>query len=250
MIRRLPPLALSSSLVALALLAMPSSRRIRESGDLPVKAEPPARIGAWAGAPMRYCQSPRCGKEWHGPETAAGRCPACGSPLSNMSPVEAALLPRDTSLHKALFTAEGRPAISASIVISSLDRSSIHRPEVCLVGQGNELVHSFVHECTLPGRAPLSLTVMELIRRIPQSDGNVQELPTYFAYWFVGTQGRETSSHYRRMAWMAYDRVVLGEASRWAYIAVAGVRNGSDRAYLEDLDTFLRSLVPMLAPPG
>ena len=248
MTRRVPALAVSSALLALALLAMPSSRRIRESHDLPVTAEPPARVGPWSGAPMRYCQSPRCGKEWHSPGTNQTRCPACGSPLTNMSPVEAALLPRDTSLHKAYYTADGRPALSASIVISSLDRSSIHRPEVCLVGQGNELVHSFVHECTLPGRAPLALTVMELIRRIPQADGNVQELPTYFAYWFVGTQGRETSSHYRRMAWMAYDRVVLGDASRWAYIAVGGTRRGNDRGYLQDLDAFLRDLVPALAP--
>lgn len=47
---------------------------------------------------------------------------------------------------------------------------------------------------------------------------------------------------------MAYDRVVRGEASRWAYIAVGGARAAQDRAYLGELDRFLRELAPALAP--
>jgi hypothetical protein len=50
------------------------------------------------------------------------------------------------------------------------------------------------------------------------------------------------------MAWMAYDRVVRGEASRWAYIAVGGPRSAADRGYLVELDAFLRELAPALAP--
>ena len=245
---RVHPLAVSAALLLVALLVMPTAGRIRHSDEAPVRAVPPAEVGEWRGEPIRYCHRAGCRKEWRGEAAAGGPCPTCSGPLSSMSAVEYALLPHDTELHKAIYGATNRPSLATSIVISGRERSSIHRPEVCLVGQGSELLHSFVHECPRDGRPPLRVTVLELVRRTPRADGEAVEVPSYFAYWFEGPRQRETPSHYTRMAWMAYDRVVRGEASRWAYIAVGGPRNGRDRSYLDDLDAFLRDLLPALAP--
>ena len=246
--KHVPPLPLVAGLLAAASLLMPTAGRIRDSDRAPVRPVPPGRAGVWTSEPVGYCHQAGCRKEWRGAAAAAGLCPTCRGALSSMSALEFALLPRDTSLHKAVYVATNRPSFVTSIVISSRERSSIHRPEVCLVGQGSELVHAFVHESTRAGRPPLRVTVLEMVRRLPQADGDATEVPSYFAYWFAGPRGRETPSHYTRMAWMAYDRVVRGEASRWAYIAVGGPRSAADRGYLVELDAFLRELAPALAP--
>ena len=243
-----PALAMSAGLLLAALALMPTAGRIRNSDIAPVQAEPPPRVGEWTAERVRYCHQAGCRKEWRGASAAGEICPACRGPLHSLSFLEFSLLPRDTSLHKAVYVATNRPSFVTSIVISSRERSSIHRPEVCLVGQGSELVHAFVHESPRAEGPPLRVTVLELVRRVPRADGEATEVPTYFAYWFAGPRRRETPSHYTRMAWMAYDRVVRGEASRWAYIAVGGSRSAQDRAYLGELDRFLRELAPSLAP--
>ena len=133
----------------------------------------------------------------------------------------------------------------SSIVLSGKERSSIHRPQVCLVGQGNEIVKSTVIQVPLEGREPLDVMVLDMIRRVRVGDQTVEH-PQYYAYWFVG-KGRETASHIQRMIWMASDRIFRNVAHRWAYISVSGVREESGESHHQEVKGFLEDLYPQIS---
>ena len=94
----------------------------------------------------------------------------------------------------------------------------------------------------LPGRDPLMVKVIKTSRVYRTEDG---ETPYYgfYAYWFVG-QARETSSHYARMFWLAWDRVINSQANRWAYIAVSGERDSENNDFEEYIISFIQEVYP------
>jgi len=228
------------SLTALALMLTVDVRLVDQPG---VRMALPPRLGAWTGRELRFCHNPDCLKEFTIDEVKkTDVCPACGKPLSTMSKPEYDQLPKDTEFIKAQYTNAAGASVMVSIVLTGRERESIHRPERCLVGQGNTILSSHVLAVPLAGRKPLRVMVLETSRPAsqllhrPAWDG-------YFAYWFVG-QGRDTPYHLARMFWLGWDRIVHSVAHRWAYIAVAGHRDRNSRAYQDEM----QSLVGLLQP--
>lgn len=234
------------TLVAL-LLAFPALRsadRTRYDDVAGVRLELPARIGDWRGESIRYCAGASCGKSWRLSELeGATNCPTCNARLDAMAAFERAMLPADTTVVRSLYDAPGGREAGVTIVLSGRERASIHRPEVCLSGPGNEITGARTVTIPIPGRAPLSVRL--LTARYTAPGGAVSY--SYFAYWFVA-RDRETSSHVQRLFWMSADRILHGVTRRWAYISIAGtMRPGSDD-YVEELKTFAAGLAPQLMP--
>ena len=67
---------------------------------------------------------------------------------------ERAILPPDTGYSTKLYVSREGPnrQVLLSIVLSGRDRTSIHRPELCLVGQGWTINGSSSHRFSYPGR--------------------------------------------------------------------------------------------------
>ena len=208
----------------------------------------PAQLGAWHGQELRFCHNTACLKEFILDRlTDPGKCPACGAELHTMSLAEYEQLPRDTAFLKGRYTNAVNDEVIVSMVLSGRDRESIHRPERCLVGQGNSIDRSYVLEAPIAGRQPLGVMVLETTRPMDLHSGK-RELLGYYAYWFAG-QGRETPFHWKRMFWLGWDRIVHSVAHRWAYIALAG-RRDSGRQFQEQLKSFIGELYPRLTLQG
>jgi EpsI family protein len=170
-------------------------------------------------------------------------CPKCGSDLHTMSKEEYDALPKDTRFVKSAYTNDAGERVFVSIVLSGAERGSIHRPQRCLPGQG----HKNLVEHNLD--VPLQTEGRKMRMRVIESDvlgldGEVA-YRSYYSYWFAG-RDRETSSHYMRMFWLAWDRVVRSQAHKWAYIAVSGSRGNGSREYEETVDQFVSMLYPAL----
>ncbi len=238
-------------LMALTSLALALTVDVRMSDVAGVRAALPDRVGAWRGDELRFCQAQGCQREFGRNGLAdPDHCPACGGQLAAASYLEARLLPSDTVLVKKRYTNHVGRMIFASIVLSGRERASIHRPEVCLVGQGSEIVDQKVLEVPIAGRAPLRVKVLDMIHRRTGPAGPQLVASSYYAYWFVG-HGRETPEHWQRMWWMATDRVLHSVAHRWAYISVAAGRGGHSDEHLQQASDFIRELYPqMLADPA
>lgn len=210
----------------------------------------PERVGDWRGDELRFCQNPACQATVFMSEVKEeGVCPKCGKGrLHTMSKVEADLLPSDTEVLKKQYTAPDGDTVHVSIVMSGKERASIHRPQTCLVGQGNEIIHSSVLEVPMEGREPLRVMVLDMLHRRRLPDGRHASYESYYAYWFVG-KDRETPYHLSRMFWMAADRILYNRAHRWAYISVAGRRDAGG-AYKKEIASFIRELYPRMKAPS
>ena len=198
-----------------------------------IRTELPDRLGdIWTGHDVLSCHNQLCGRDWVVRDLTPNEdgiyvCPfdfsgnPCGGKLHAMAYGEWSILPRDTIIRKKRYFHNEDPDVSifASIVMSGDDRSSIHRPEVCMRGQGNQIPSNEVITIPLEGREPLQVMVLNMTRTVPGHP----TFHTYYAYWFVG-KDKETPHHMERMLWMGWDRIFRNVSHRWAYIAVSGQR--------------------------
>ena len=145
-------------------------------------------------------------------------------------PLERKLLPADTQFAKAVYyspvqDAASRDVIHCEIVLSGAERRSIHRPEVCLQGQGWTLMESSTRRLPMGGGRELSVRDLYIRKDITLKDGTRRPLRAHFFYWFVG-QDVTTPSHAGRIWLTLRDNVAHGVNHRWAYATRAGPGHG------------------------
>jgi exosortase len=162
--------------------------------------------------------------------------------------VEREILPADTGFSRKVYVplADARREVLFSIVLSGRDRTSIHRPELCLVGQGWTIVGASREGFELrpkPGAAgTFAATVLELQREIPTAKGTVVE-PFVAAYWFVDSD-RIVATHWQRILRDAWNRVTRARADRWAYVLMQTDARDGRAAALARMQAVLDGTVP------
>ena len=247
---------LGSRLFVIAALAVTAWALVYKTGvvhsdEAGVVLHLPEQVADWQGVDLLFCPNRDCGGQYAAAElTDTASCPRCGAPLGNMNWAERAMLPADTGLVRKYYSLpDSQSGLHATIVLSGDDRSSIHRPQVCMTAAGHEIMAERVIRIPLEGRAePLDVMVMDMAKTgTGPGDAPTQYL-SYYAYWFVG-KDRETASHLVRMAWMGYDRVFRGISHRWAYIAISGQRVPGSDAHLQTIADFASQLHPALLKP-
>lgn len=245
--KSLKPYFVVIGLMVVTSLLLAFSVDVRIVDEAGIKILLPEKVGDWQGTEILYCQNRTCQKDYRAGEISTLKtCPVCGSPLGPMTIGEKDLLPADTVLLRNQYTNPSGKRVFVTIVLSGKERVSIHRPQLCLVGQGNEITHTKELSVPLDGRKPLGVMALELLRRVRNAEGAQFEAASYYAYWFVG-KGRETPSHTQRMIWMATDRIFHNVAHRWAYISVSGSREKDSDAYRQEVISFIHDLYPQLA---
>lgn len=137
---------------------------------------------------------------------------------------ERALLPADTIIVKREYRTPGRPVedrdlAHASLVIAGNDSRSIHRPEVCLDGQGWTITDSRVHEVKLLSGEVLRVRDLAIEREVLLGDGSKLPLRAHYVYWFVGADV-STPSNLERQLISFRDSVLRNVNHRWAYPSV------------------------------
>ncbi|MEM7394013.1 MAG: exosortase-associated EpsI family protein [Verrucomicrobiota bacterium] len=221
------------------------------TGKASVRPIFPDQIDEWVGEEMRFCQNHKCRKAWQLSKLNGEMvCPVCKAEVHVMAIAERGMLPRDTVLLKKEYRHPSGAQVYVSIVMSSAERASIHRPERCLVGQDNLITDQYNLDVPLEGRENLEVRVLNLFnKRRDRTGAVISEYLSYYAYWFVGNK-RETSSHWMRMFYMASDRILHNVAHRWSYISVAGFRHDDSKEHHEQIKAFVQKIYPgMMVDP-
>jgi len=168
-----------------------------------------------------------------------------------VSPSELALLPGDTEFAKKIYQDLSGHSLTAQIVLSGGEKRSIHRPEVCLPGQGWSIQTGEVVPVTLDNGRVLDVMKLTLQREIEVAPGERRQLKSYFLYWFVG-KDTSTPYHWVRLAKTNWDMVFKNIQHRWAYVIVTapvleGFRPGAknEQETLDMLKGFIRQSVPL-----
>jgi hypothetical protein len=244
--RTLKPYFIVLGLLAVTSIALAFTVDVNLVDVAGVKSRLPDQLGRWKGDEIRFCLNKSCQGQFFCSElTNRDVCPKCGGKLFGLSKVEMDLLPSDTEGMKERYqNSDGRQVVS-SIVLSGRERASIHRPEVCLRGQGNVIRNSEVIDVPIAGREPLRVKVLELVVDRENQNGTHSSYYSYYAYWFAG-KGRDTPEHWQRMLWMATDRIFHNVAHRWAYIAVAGLRAEGKKDYQNEIRDVIGQLYPQI----
>ncbi len=144
-----------------------------------------------------------------------------GGQRQGLTEDEQRLLPKDTEGSRRLFKDKDGHELFCSVVLAGRDVTSIHRPELCLPGQGWKIQNEFTQPIPVAAAPGGTLNVMRMnaARSIPLADGRTVQARSIFVYWFVG-KDRITPYHWQRIYWSAKDRVLHNTNHRWAYILI------------------------------
>jgi EpsI family protein len=181
-----------------------------------------------------------------------------GGELQGLTPEEQKLLPADTEGGRRVYRLNGLE-IACSIVLAGRDVTSIHRPEVCLPGQGWDIENSRTAVIQSPAAPDGTLKVMRLDtkRLLPSPNKRAPLLRSIFVYWFIG-KDTTTPHHWQRILWTARDRVFHNRNHRWAYVLIhvpVGVETDqplnpeASRVAMEAVSKFVEELYPTLKAP-
>jgi EpsI family protein len=180
-----------------------------------------------------------------------------GGPIEGLSEAEKRVLPQDTAGIRRRYTTTEGGEVTCSVVAAGRDVTSIHRPELCLPGQGWNIQREAVETIRGPGLEGGRLDVMRMDSMHTVSmTAPGRPARALFVYWFVG-KDRVTPHHWERIFWTTKDRVFQNRNHRWAYILIASpVRAEQDadapakaqEATMKVLGGFIEQLYPMLRP--
>jgi len=175
-----------------------------------------------------------------------------------LSEDERSVLPPDTDGARRTYTNAVGRSIFCTVVLAGRDVTSIHRPEVCLTGQGWKLDAAQTERIDTPAgpNGVLRVARMNAGKTMQLKDGHQAQMYVVFAYWFVG-KGRTTPYHWQRIWWTTVDRVLHGRNQRWAYFlfdivapsdrAATDPHVGQDEA-MQHLSRFIHDFYPQVVP--
>jgi exosortase len=174
--------------------------------------------------------------------------------------VEKALLPADTELVKMRYRTptviyESRDVANVTLVLAGAERRSIHRPEVCLDGQGWTLLDSKIIPIEIAPGKTLYVKDLFIERLWMNRSGQRKPLRAHYVYWFVGTDVT-TPSNWTRVWLSSWDSVTRNVNHRWAYPSVSAwvtenfeaTESGQRKRNSEETLRMITGLIHDLAP--
>jgi hypothetical protein len=164
-------------------------------------------------------------------------------PISQM---EVNWLPKDTTFARRRYEASNAPTLLVSVILMGTDHGSIHRPKICLTGQGWQIEKAEQTTVPIERPHPYELPVMKMTagKRVKTSDGREVPVRSLYVYWFVSDR-QLTARHGQRIWWMARDLLLTGTLPRWAYVScLAQCLPGQEDATYERMKQFLAKAVP------
>jgi len=160
-------------------------------------------------------------------------------------------LPLDTSYTSRLYTATNGLQVSGTVVLMGGDRTSIHKPDYCLPGQGWAIHEKSVVNIPVASTTSYELPAARWIisNSYQTADGRKQEVSGIYVFWFVA-DGEQTTDNYERMWWMGRDMLRTGVLQRWAYISYFAVcAPGREEATFEQMKGLIAHSVPEFQKP-
>ena len=164
-------------------------------------------------------------------------------------------LPKDTSYVESCYTtSDDSSPIYATIILMGTDRTSIHRPEYCLLGQGWNIDRKIVVKVPIAGAVPYELPVMkwEISKVVETADGRKQMLYGLYVFWFVADNDQVTDNVHLQYH-MVKELLLGGVLQRWAYISYFSctLLPGQVDALSDKMQRLIAASVPAYQlPPG
>jgi hypothetical protein len=170
------------------------------------------------------------------------------SSTAPMTRKELEMLPKDTTFGRRVYRAPDGFQIACNVILMGSDRTSIHKPEYCLPGQGWLIDERAKEQVGIPidRPHPYQLPVMKWFASgaLETADGRKTALRAVYVFWFVA-DNEMTASHYDRLRWLSRDLLLKGVLQRWAYVSCFAVcYPGQEEATFQRIRAFIAEAVP------
>jgi hypothetical protein len=155
-------------------------------------------------------------------------------------------LPKDTVYGQRVYQAPDGFSAQMNVVLMGADRTSIHKPQYCLTGQGWWINRTETDTLRIERPQPYDLRVVKLTvsREVPTPRGEKTLLHGVYVYWFVADK-QLTADHVQRMWWMARDMLRTGVLQRWAYVSCFSIcPPGQEETTARRMKALLAAAVP------
>ena len=162
------------------------------------------------------------------------------------SEIELGYFPKDTSYARRFYQAPDGFGAGATVIMMGADRTSIHRPDYCLPGQGWTIGSKTAVNIPVSGSQPYELPVMrwDVHNSLTMPDGRKQAVSGVYVFWFVADH-EQTVDNFQRMWWLARDLLRTGVLQRWAYVSYFSVcAPGQENAAFDRLKPLIAASVP------
>ena len=139
-----------------------------------------------------------------------------------VDPIVTNVLPRDTSYgQRRYISSDTNFAAQVSVVLMGTDRTSLHKPQFCLTGQGWAINKTEVDRIAMEKPIAYDLPVIKLtVSGKFNIEGRPVEMSGLYVYWYVADDVLSASpSGSDRMWSIARDLITTGVLQRWAYVA-------------------------------
>ena len=158
------------------------------------------------------------------------------------------VLPRDTSFGQRLYTAADGFQIALNVVLMKSDRSSLHKPQICLEGNGWRIDQSLKTDERVPMQKPYpyDLPVAKLTASSANPNGQGPTPHGLYVYYYVADNALSAGTYgVERMWLMARDMLRTGTLQRWAYVSYFAVcPPGQEEAAFERMKKFIAVAAP------
>ena len=159
--------------------------------------------------------------------------------------------PKDTSYSERIYRAPDGFRIQSTAILMGTDRTSIHRPEYCMPGQGWSIDQKTVVNIPIHDQPPYQLEVAKWkVSQIAQGpDGQNRKYAGVYVFWYAA-HNEETANHDKMLEWMTLGLLRTGQLQRWAYMSYwSECEPGQEDATFERMKTFLAAQVPEFELP-
>jgi hypothetical protein len=161
-------------------------------------------------------------------------------------------LPKDTSYAQRHYQAPDGFDVSATVILMGMDRTSIHRPDFCLPGQGWRIDEQSKVNIPLAGMSH-ELPVMKwvLSNQFQTPDGQKTEVHGLFVFWFIADH-QQTTEMVQLQSSIIKNLLFNGVLQRWAYVSYFAVcLPGEETAAFERVKKLIAASAPeYLVLPG
>jgi hypothetical protein len=166
-----------------------------------------------------------------------------------VSEVETNTLPPDTSFGKRSYRAPDSFRVDLSVVLMGGDRTSLHKPQYCLQGQGwcIDLPATVKTNIHIVQPRSYDLPVVELVssREVNINGANTQVRAIYVYYYVADGSLYAGTSGFGHMSKSAIDVLTTGTLPRWAYVSYfAWCFPGQEQATFDRIKEFISVATP------
>jgi hypothetical protein len=161
------------------------------------------------------------------------------------------VLPHDTSFGQRLYKATDGFEILANVVLMGSDRTSLHKPQICLEGNGWHIDQAQKTDAHVPVQRPhpydLPVAKLTTSRDINLNGQTVPHRGIYVYYYVADNAISAGTYGVERMWLMARDMLRTGVLQRWAYVTYFAVcAPGQEDATFERMKKFIGAAAPEL----